>query len=138
MKHVVNIVGALLGLVFLNAASMMLFGIGIGPAPEPPEPGSAAEHFGAAFGPTGWLKFVKVFELAGAVLVAIPRTRCIGLLLLGPIIVNIVAFHFFVSGKGLSDPIVVAVTAAAVFLLLAEHKAFAHLVTRPLPGSGAR
>ena len=48
-----------------------------------------------AFGPTGYVKFVKTFEFTGALLVMIPRLRNLGLLLLGPVIVNILAFHLF-------------------------------------------
>ena len=55
-----------------------------------------------AFAPTGYLTFVKVLEVVGGILVALPRTRNFGLLILGPIIVNILAFHVFVmKGEGL-------------------------------------
>lgn len=59
----------------------------------------------AAFVPTGYLTFVKVLEVVGGVLVAVPRTRNVGLLVLGPILLNIVAFHVFVTrGEGLLNP----------------------------------
>ena len=32
----------------------------------------------AAFGPTGYMTFIKVLELLGGILVAIPRTRRLG------------------------------------------------------------
>ena len=45
------------------------------------------------------MAFVKVCEILGTVLVAIPATRNWGLLLLGPIIANILAFNIFVAGE---------------------------------------
>ena len=91
----------------------------------------------AAFAPTGYLTFVKVFELLGGVLVAIPRTRNLGLLILGPIIINILAFHIFVAGgQGLWSPMLMGICALALFLLWYERKAFACLVTRPVARQG--
>jgi len=133
MKHLVNLVGALLGLAFV-AFSGMYF-LDMTPKQDPPPEGSAPAHFMAAFGPTGWMTFVKACELAGGLLTALPRTRCLGLLLLGPVLVNIVAFHVFAAGDGLTDPVLIGLVAMAVFLLLAEWRAFAYLVQRPLPGS---
>ncbi len=135
MRYIVAIVGAAFGLLFVYAAVMVLFGLA-GEQPPPPA-GSPAAHFFGAFGPTGWLTFVKVLELVGGVLVAIPRTRNVGLLVLGPIVVNILAFHVFVTKDGLLQPMLIAITVMPLFLLLAEWRAFAFLVTRPLPGHRA-
>jgi uncharacterized membrane protein YphA (DoxX/SURF4 family) len=88
------IAGIVLGICFLMASVPVLFNL-IKP-PAMPE-GTPVWHFMAAFGPTGYIKFVKVFELVGAILVMIPRLRNIGLLLLGPVIVNIIAFHVFIT-----------------------------------------
>ncbi len=123
-----NIAGALLGLSFLAFGLMIL--LGVGPPPEPAPEGSAMAHFFAAFGPTGYLKFVKVFEVLGGLLVAIPRTRCLGLLVLGPILINILAFHLFVAGDGATDPVVLILCGIALFLLFAERTAFLGLIAR--------
>jgi putative oxidoreductase len=88
------VAGIVLGLLFVMASVM--FFLELGPKPIFPE-GSAIAHFSAAFGPTGYLKFVKLFELIGGLLVMIPRLRNFGLLLLGPVIVNIVAYHMLVD-----------------------------------------
>ncbi len=93
-KWLPNIAGIVLGLLFLMASVM--FFLELGPKPTFPE-GSPVSHFFAAFGPTGYMKFVKAFELVGGLLVMIPRLRNIGLLLLGPVIVNIIAYHVFVD-----------------------------------------
>ena len=61
-------------------------------------------------GPTGYLKFVKMFEFVGALTVMIPRTRDLGLLLLGPVIVNIIAFHALVFAPDhLHNPMVIVI-----------------------------
>jgi putative oxidoreductase len=91
-------------------------------------------QFMAAFGPTGYMKFIKVMEILGGILVAIPRSRNLGLLVLGPILVNILAFHAFITaGEGLLSPMVIIVVLLAAFLLWTERRAFLHLITRPLP-----
>jgi len=125
MKIASNIAGGLLGFIFVAISLMVLLKL----APKPPMPeGSPAALFMGAFVPTGYLTFVKVFELIGGCLVAIPRTRNFGLLVLGPIILNILAFHVFImKGTGLfGPPIIVAVL--ALFLLWAGRKSFAGLV----------
>ena len=130
MKIATHIAAALLGLMFIAASVMVLFKLG--PTPPAPPEGSLPAHFMAAFAPTGYLTFVKVFELIGGLLVIIPRTRNLGLLILGPIIINILAFHTFVAGgAGLADPMLLGICALALFLLWSERKAFACLVTRP-------
>src|SRR5436190_10377587 len=98
MKYLPTIAGILLGLLFLMAAIPILFNL-IPPDKMPPPPNEEAKMFMGALGPTGYLTFVKVCELLGAILVMIPKTRNLGLLVLGPIIVNILAFHAFI-GKG--------------------------------------
>jgi len=125
LKMLSLVAGILLGLAFVNAAVMVLFGLV--EAPPPPE-GTPVAQFFAAFEPTGYLTLVKVLELVGGVLVAIPRTRCLGLLVLGPILVNILAFHWFVAGDGFGGPMVLGLCGLALFLLWAERCAFAGLV----------
>ena len=95
-KYVALAAGLALGLCFLLASVPVLFNlIKFPPLPE----GTPMWHFMQAFGPTGYVKFVKTFEFTGALLVMIPRLRNLGLLLLGPVIVNIIAFHVFVEGN---------------------------------------
>lgn len=129
MKIAAHLAAALLALVFIGASVTVLFKLG--PTPPAPPEGSPAAMFFGAFAPTGYLTFVKVLELLGGVLVVIPRTRNLGLLVLGPILVNILAFHGFVmAGEGLFSPMILGVCALALFLLWSERKAFAFLVMR--------
>ena len=115
MKYASAIVSVLLGLLFLMAS--VTFFLGMVPEQQLP-PGSAQESFTKAFGPTGYMMFVKVCEFIGAVLVIIPKTRNFGLLVLGPIIVNILAFTVLVmKGEGMMHPFVIAVIVFPLFLL---------------------
>ena len=125
MKLATNIIAGLLGLAFI-AFSLLFF---FGPTPPPAPADSLPGKFFAAFGPTGYLTFVKVLELLGGVLVAVPKTRNLGLLILGPILINILCFHGFVAQGGFNAAHAI-ITLAALFLLWAERKAFAGLVTR--------
>lgn len=125
MKYATLAASIILGLLFVVFSSM--FFLGKMPSPEFPKD-SAIAHFMAAFGPTGYMKFVKVFELTGGLLLLVPKTRNLGLLCLGPVIVNIFAFHLFVAGDGLKDPILIAIGLLSLFILWSERKAWAGLV----------
>ena len=127
MKLATNIVAGLLGLAFIAFALLFFFG----PVPPMPPEDSLPGKFFAVFGPTGYMHFVKVLELLGGALTAIPKTRNLGLLILGPIIVNILCFHGFVmKGVGLFSPVIIVIVLAALFLLWSERRAVVGLVNR--------
>ena len=125
-KYLPCIAGVLLGLCFLAASVPVLFNlISIPKMPD----GTPAAHFMAAFVPTGYLKFVKTLEFAGGLLVLIPRLRNVGLLLLGPVIVNIIAFHVFVDDpRHLINPMLDIIIVCALYLLWEARKKFAGLL----------
>lgn len=127
MKLATNLAAGLLGLLFL------IFGLNFFlkfiPMPPGPPEGSPPALFFAALAPTGYLAFVKILEILGAVLVAIPKTRVFGLLVLGPVIVNIFCFHIFLTkGATLIDPVNLLIGALAAFLVWSERKAFSGLL----------
>jgi hypothetical protein len=125
-KYPPIVAGVLLGLLFLMAS--ITFFLNLVPEQKIPE-GTPTAMFMGAFGPTGYMKFVKVFELTGGLLVMIPRLRNLGLLLLGPVIVNILAFHIFVAGgKDLFNPILIGVVVLALYLLWNARRKFAGLL----------
>lgn len=127
MKYAPNIAGILLGLLFIMAATVVLFNL-MPPEKMPKPPTPEAEKFMMVLGLTGYLTFVKVLELIGGILVAIPRTRNFGLLILGPILVNILAYHVFVAkGATLFDPMLIVIVLLALYLLWAGRKNFAGL-----------
>lgn len=120
------IAGVLLGLCFLAASVPILFNlIKFPPLPE----GTPAWHFMEALGPTGYVKFVKMFEFTGGLFVMIPRLRNIGLLLLGPVIVNIIAFHVLIDDpKQLLNPMLDIIIVCALFLLWTAREKFSGLL----------
>jgi putative oxidoreductase len=114
------------GLCFLTASIPFL--LHHAPIPELPE-GTPIAHFMAAMGPTGYMTFVKVFELVGGIVVMIPRLRNIGLLLLGPVIVNIIATNIFINGaQYLLNPMLIAIIICALFLVWTARAKFAGLL----------
>lgn len=125
-KIAAAIAGVILGGLFIMAAVVVLFKLVDEPAPAE---GTPAAAFMAAFGPTGYMTFVKILELLGGLLVIVPKTRNFGLLILGPILVNILAFHVFIEkGAGLLDPMLILIVACAAFLLWVERKSFLSLL----------
>jgi putative oxidoreductase len=119
---VTNVVAAALGVLFLIfGLNFFLQFLPIPPAPE----GSPAAQFLGAMYVSGLLALVKVLEIIGGVLVAVPATRRIGLLVLGPVIANIVLFQiYFTGGAGLTAAPVVLMILASFYLLYAERAAF--------------
>ena len=126
-KYPPIIAGIVLGLLFIMSAVTVLFNLV--KMPPPPEGTPAAMFFGA-FGPTGYLTFVKIFELVGGLFVMIPRLCNFGLLLLGPVVVNILAFHIFIGGgfKDLLNPMLLITVALPLYLLWVGRKNFARLL----------
>src|SRR5450432_3366054 len=101
MKYLPCIAGGILGALFIMSSVVVLFHL----VKMPPMPPGPAASFMDALVPTGYMTFVKVLELLGGILVAIPRTRNFGLLVLGPIILNIIAFDVCImKGQGLFNP----------------------------------
>jgi putative oxidoreductase len=128
MKYLPIIAGIILGGLFIMASVMVLFNL-VPPDKMPPPATPEAEMFMNAFGPTGYLTFVKVLELLGGILILIPKTRNYGLLVLGPIIINILAFHAFVTkGKELFSPMLIVIVLLALYLFWVERKKFAGLL----------
>jgi len=126
MKIASLIASILLGLLFIFSSAVVLFNM-VPEQPAPPE-GSAVAMFMGAFIPTGYMTFVKVLEMLGGLLLLVPKTRNFGLLILGPIVVNILAFHHFVAKDGIFQPMLIGVAVLSLFLLWAERKAFLSLL----------
>ena len=125
-KHLPRTASIVLGLLFVVASTM--FFLKLGPKPDFAD-GSPVAHFMAAFGPTGYMNFVKIFELVGGLVVMIPRLRNLGLLLLGPVIVNIIAFHALVhEPKQLLNPMLDIIIVCTLYLLWDARKKFAGLL----------
>lgn len=92
----------------------------------PPPPGSPFALFMGALFPTGYLAAVKVLELLGGILVATGRLTSVGLLILGPIILNILFVDAFLTKA--FNPLSATAAVLALFLLWTERSRFAPLV----------
>ena len=103
MKIAALIARILLGLVFV------VFGLnGIHPfMPMGPMPGGTAGQFIAAMMQTHYSLIVAIIQVLGGALLLANRYLTLGLVLLGPVIVNIFIFHALMEPKGLPLAIVV-------------------------------
>ena len=127
MKMATHIAGGLLGLLFVVFGSN--FFLNFIPMPPPPPEGTPVAMFFGAFFATGYLAFVKALEVAGGLLVAIPRTRPLGLLILVPIIVNILAFHTFITaGAGLLELPIILIVGLTLFLVWSHRRGLGALL----------
>jgi hypothetical protein len=90
----------------------------------PPQPPGPATDFTTAMFVTHYFYVVSGLQvIGGALLVLGSRFVPLGLLLLGPILVNILCFHIFMRRQGLEIGIIFSVL--ALFLLWAYRSAFA-------------
>jgi len=130
MKIAVAVCRFLLGLGFAVFGLNILYPF----MPQPPiPPESMTGKFLAVMGPTHWMQLVGFFQLAGGVLVLIGRTAPLGLALLAPVLINILAFHSFLQhGEGIVPGLVFS--ALELFLIYAYRGYFAPLfTTRAVP-----
>lgn len=127
MRIAAIIAGILLGLLFLMASVTYLFDLI--PKDKLPSMTPLQVQFMDLFASTRWMTFVKVLELLGGVLVMVPKTRRLALLILGPIIVNILAYHLLVAkGDGLANPLMLAVPVLALFLVWVDRRIWAAFI----------
>jgi putative oxidoreductase len=110
MKITAAIARILLGIVFL------VFGLNgfLHFMPMQPPPGLAGQYLGVLF-VSHYLVAVFVLQLAGAVPLLVNRFVPLGLIILGPMIVNILLFHALMQPQGLPLALVVLVLWLIVF-----------------------
>ena len=78
--------------------------------------------------PSHWMALVGAVQLLGGLLVLAGRTAPLGLVLLGPILVNILAFHVFIQGgQGIAPGLVFSVL--EIFLIYAYRSYFRAIFT---------
>ena len=97
MKNAENICAGILGNSFLVFGFNFFFQFFSMPAPPAD---SLVIPFFQATGQSGFMAFVKISEIVSAILIIIPKFRNWGLIILGPIIVNIIAFNVFIAAGG--------------------------------------
>lgn len=105
MKIVVLIARVLLGLTFV------VFGAnGLHPfLPMPPPPGGLAGQYVGALFQSHYAVVPFLVQLIGGILLLVGRYVPLALAILGPVIVNILCFHLFLSRAGLPTAVVVAI-----------------------------
>ena len=113
MKLASTIARLLLGLAFLVFSLNFWFHFIKLP---PPVPGTPAGDFMIAIYGSGYLTFVKVLELTGALLLLSGKFVNLGLSLIGPVVINILLYHFLLLKGGYELPVVLGVLALVALL----------------------
>ncbi|HEV7403351.1 MAG TPA: hypothetical protein VGO11_10505 [Chthoniobacteraceae bacterium] len=128
MKIAATIVRVLLGLAFLLFGTMaFLMAFHFMPSQE--LPAGLAGDFNRALGESHYMLGVAAFEIVGGVLLLIGgRFTPLGLLLIGPVVVNIAFYHLFLDHDVMHAIPAVVVSVLSLFLLCVYRSAFAGLV----------
>jgi len=105
MKIVVLIARILLGLLFF------VFGLNgfLHFMPMGPMPAGDAGQFIAVMFHSHWIVFVSAVQVIGGALLLIGRYVPLGLILLGPVIVNILLYHILMQPKGIGPGLLAAI-----------------------------
>jgi putative oxidoreductase len=122
MKIAVVIARVLLGLIFVVFGLNIYFNF----IPSPPMSGDVGTLMGLMF-KHGWFTFYGLLYLVGGLLLLIGRFVPIGLVLLGPIIVNVLLFHLTFNPSGIGPGLLV--TVLEIFLIYAYREHFKSLFT---------
>ena len=127
MKVLAIICQVLLGLMFIVfGLNGFLHFIPMNAAPPPPD--SLPGKFMASMMGSGWMHIVSGLEVLGGLLVLVGVTAPLGLVILGPIIVNALLFHLLMAGGHGIGPAAAAAVLECV-LVYAYRAYFAGLFT---------
>jgi putative oxidoreductase len=120
MKALNLIARILMGLIFV------VFGLNgfLHFLPQPPMPDAAKSFFGGLAATGYMLPLLFVAQMLGGGLILLGMVP-LGLLILAPVIVNIIAFHVFLAPDGL--PLALVVAGLALFLAWTHREAYAPL-----------
>jgi putative oxidoreductase len=111
MKIVILIARLLLGLIFLVfGLNGFLNFLSIGPMPT-----GLAGQFVGALAQSHYFWVVAALQIAGGALLLVNRFVPLGLVLLGPVIVNIILYHVLLNPSGALPAIVVTILWLIVF-----------------------
>jgi hypothetical protein len=125
MKYAVIAARVLMGLGFTIFGANIIHPF----MPMPPmDPESLPMKFGAIMGPSHWMAVVGVVQLLGGLFTLSGVCTPIGLVMLGPVLVNILCFHICLEGgTGIAPGLVF--TALELFLLYAYRGYFLPILT---------
>jgi len=124
MNKAILIIRTLLGLAFVVFGFNFFYGF-----LETPKPSGLAADFMGVIIPSGYLAAVKVLEIAGGLLLLSKRFAPLGILILGPIVVNIVFYDIYLLQA--FNPISTAVAAMFTFVLIVYRKNFRGVFAGP-------
>lgn len=111
MKIVVLIARLLLGLIFVVfGLNGFLNFLNMGPMPS-----GLAGQFVSALALSHYFWVVAALQIIGGALLLVNRYVPLGLVLLGPVIVNIILYHLFLNPAGMLMAVVVAILWLIVF-----------------------
>jgi uncharacterized membrane protein YphA (DoxX/SURF4 family) len=110
MKILTLIARLLLGLIFVVFGLNGFLNFLKGPMPS----GLAGQFVGALF-LSHYFWVIAALQIAGGALLLVNRFLPLGLVLLGPVIVNIILYHVFLNQTGIAPAIVVTILWLIVF-----------------------
>src|SRR5260370_24494049 len=127
MRIAVIIARSLLGLVFF------VFGLNgfLHFIPNPPPPAAVGAFFGALFATGYMLKLIFGTQVIGGALLLLGVAVPFALTILAPVIVNIIAFHLYLSPDPMAIGIALTVASVELFLAWYYRAAFAPLFLPP-------
>ena len=129
VKILTVIVRVLLGVMFVVFGSNVFLHF----LPMPPMSGHPADFF-SVMSATGYLTWIGAFEMIGGALLLVGRFVPLGLLVIGPIVLNIDVYHLCVDRSGLGMAAIVS--ALSLFSVWRSRRAFEGLI-RPLEASAS-
>lgn len=126
-RHAPHVARVLLGLAFFASGIFGLL-IAVGVVPIPPTPPDGGGAFFVALAKTGYMfPLIKCTETAVGVALLSNRLVALALVVIAPVLVNILAFHLFLSASGMGPGLVLAVLTA--YLAWTQRQVFRPLLT---------
>lgn len=122
-KKILFVLAILFGLMFVNAGLNKFFNYM--PMPEN-MPEETANDFQAMMEIIWLIPLIAVAEIVGGILIAIPRTRALGALVILPVMVGILLTHILVGPDGLVMTLVL--TAILGWILYENKDKYKHLI----------
>lgn len=122
-QKILNVLSVLFGLLLLNGGLNKFFNY----MPAPDDISEAMLNDFGALKEIVWLMpLLGLAEIGGGILIAIPKTRALGAVVIFPVAVGILLTHIFVDTNGL---IIALVTWSILIWILVENKGkYAHLI----------
>jgi hypothetical protein len=99
--------------------------------PQPPPPPGLAMQFLGALGESHYFAAIFAFQLLGGVLLLANRYVPVGLVVLGPVLVNVLLFHALMAPAGIAPGIVATILWGVVFY--SARSAFQPILSAKVP-----